>query len=85
MFQQVNQENTRNEQNYINHYKTWLNLFFPDQSRAISFNWFVMNQNQVLLTLLNGRNERNNSIETLRKEFKNENTNNYRSSKRNID
>ena len=32
-------------------------------------NWFVFNQNKVLLTLLNGRNERNNKIETVRKDI----------------
>jgi hypothetical protein len=32
-------------------------------------NWFVLNQNKVLLTLLNGRNERKNELETVRKDI----------------
>jgi hypothetical protein len=43
-----NVENDRNETNYIAHYKTWLNLFFPDQVGTKNLNWFVFNQNKVL-------------------------------------
>ena len=44
-------------------------IFFPDQVGTKNLNWFVFNQNKVLLTLLNGRNERNNKSETLRKDI----------------
>ena len=54
---------------YIAHFKTWLNLFFPDQVGTKNLNWFVFNQNKVLLTLLNGRNERKNALETVRKDI----------------
>jgi hypothetical protein len=64
-----NVDNTRNEANYISHFNTWLNLFFPEQVGQKNLNWFVFNQNKVLLTLLNGRNERNNKLETVRKDI----------------
>jgi hypothetical protein len=51
----------RNELNYISHFKTWLNNFFIDQQEIDNINWFVLNQNKVLLTLLTQRNQRKNS------------------------
>jgi hypothetical protein len=64
-----NVDNDRNEANYKSHFKTWLNLFFPDQVGTKNLNWFIFNQNKVLFTLLNGRNERNNKLETVRKDI----------------
>jgi len=59
----------RNELNYISHYKTWVNQFFKDQEDIDNLNYFVLNQNEVLLTLMTRRNERANSLETLRKDI----------------
>jgi hypothetical protein len=64
-----NVDNDRNEANYKSHFKTWLNLFFPDQVGTKNLDWFIFNQNKVLFTLLNGRNERNNKLETVRKDI----------------
>ena len=59
----------RTEKNNISHFKTWLNNFFIDQHEIDNLNWFALNQNQVLLTLLTQRNSRNNSLETFRKDL----------------
>lgn len=59
----------RTEKNNISHFKTWVNQFFKDQDDLKNLNWFILNQNQVLLTLLTQRNARRNSLETLRKDI----------------
>ena len=59
----------RTEKNNISHFKTWLNNFFIDQREIDNLNWFALNQNQVLLTLLTQRNSRLNSLETIRKDI----------------
>lgn len=59
----------RTEKNNVTHFKTWLNNFFIDQQEIDNLNWFALNQNQVLLTLLTQRNRRNNSLETVRKDL----------------
>jgi hypothetical protein len=59
----------RTELNNISHFKTWLNNFFIDQQDIDNLNYFVLNQNEVLLTLMTRRNERANSLETLRKDI----------------
>jgi hypothetical protein len=59
----------RNELNYISHFKTWLNNFFIDQQEIDNLNYFVLNQNEVLLTLMTQRNQRKNSLETFRKDI----------------
>jgi len=59
----------RNELNYINTFKSWINNIFTDRQKEINFNWFVLNQNEVLLKLFEYRNNNNNSIETLRKDI----------------
>ena len=35
----------RNELNYINTFKSWINNIFIDHKKDINFNWFVLNQN----------------------------------------
>ncbi len=42
----------RTELNNVSHFKTWVNQFFKDQEDIDNLNWFVLNQNEVLLTLL---------------------------------
>ena len=59
----------RNELNYINTFKSWINNIFIDHKKDINFNWFVLNQNEVFLKLFEYRNNNNNSIETLRKDI----------------
>ena len=59
----------RNELNYINTFKSWINNIFNDHKKDINFNWFVLNQNEVFLKLFEYRNNNNNSIETLRKDI----------------
>jgi len=59
----------RNELNYINTFKSWINNIFIDHKRDLNFNWFVLNQNEVFLKLFEYRNNNNNSIETLRKDI----------------
>ena len=43
----------RNELNYINTFKSWVNNIFTDHKKDLNFNWFVLNQNEVLFKLLN--------------------------------
>ena len=59
----------RNELNYINTFKAWINKNFTDHKKDLNFNWFVLNQNEVLFKLFEYRNNNNNSIETLRKDI----------------
>ena len=59
----------RNELNYINTFKSWINNIFTEHNKDINFNWFVLNQNEVLFKLFEYRNNNNNSIETLRKDI----------------
>jgi hypothetical protein len=59
----------RNELNYINTFKSWINNIFIDHKKDLNFNWFVLNQNEVLFKLFEYRNNNNNSIETLRKDI----------------
>ena len=59
----------RNELNYINTFKAWINKIFTDHKKDLNFNWFVLNQNEVLFKLFEYRNNNNNSIETLRKDI----------------
>ena len=59
----------RNELNYINTFKSWVNNIFIDHKKDINFNWFVLNQNEVFFKLFEYRNNNNNSIETLRKDI----------------
>jgi hypothetical protein len=44
-------------------------LIFSDQVGTKNLNWFVLHQNQVLLTLLNGKNECKIALETLKKDI----------------
>lgn len=64
-----NGKTTRNELNYINTFKSWINNIFIEHKKDINFNWFVLNQNEVFLKLFEYRNNKNNSIETLRKDI----------------
>ena len=59
----------RNELNYINTFKSWINNIFSNHNKDLNFNWFVLNQNEVLFDLFEYRNKNNNSIETLRKDI----------------
>ena len=59
----------RSELNYINTFKSWINNIFTEHNKDINFNWFVLNQNEVLFKLFEYRNNNNNSIETLRKDI----------------
>ena len=59
----------RTEKNNVAHFKTWVNNFFIDQQEIDNLNWFALNQNQVLLTLLTQRNSRKNALETIRKDI----------------
>ena len=59
----------RNELNYINTFKSWINNIFTNHNKDLNFNWFVLNQNEVLFDLFEYRNKNNNSIETLRKDI----------------
>jgi len=59
----------RNELNYINTFKSWINNIFIDHKKDINFNWFILNQNEILFKLFEYRNNNNNSIETLRKDI----------------
>ena len=59
----------RNELNYINTFKSWINNIFTEHKKDLNFNWFVLNQNEVFFKLFEYRNNNNNSIETLRKDI----------------
>jgi hypothetical protein len=59
----------RNELNYINTFKSWINNIFTDHKKDLNFNWFVLNQNEVLLKLFEYRNNNNSTIETFRKDI----------------
>jgi len=59
----------RNELNYINTFKSWINNIFIDRKTDLNFNWFILNQNETLFKLFEYRNNNNNSIETLRKDI----------------
>ena len=59
----------RNEKNYISHFKTWIKIFFTGQEFDENLNWFCINQNYVLLPLMQQRNGRKSSTETLRKDI----------------
>ena len=60
---------TRNELNYINTFKSWINNIFIDHKKDLNFNYFVLNQNEALFKLIEYRNLKNNSLESLRKDF----------------
>jgi hypothetical protein len=63
-------ENTdRTELNYINVYKAWINNIFQEHSTDINLDWFIYNQNEVLLKLLEYRNINNLKLETIRKDI----------------
>lgn len=59
----------RTELNYINTFKSWISKFFQEHHNDTNFNWFVVNQNEVLLKLLEYRSKNNQSIESLRKDI----------------
>jgi len=59
----------RTELNYINTFKSWINNIFTDHKKDLNFNYFIMNQNEVLFKLFEYRNINNNSLESLRKDF----------------
>ena len=59
----------RTETNNVSHFKTWINNFFPEQVKLNNLNWFCTNQNEILLKLMMARNEKNNALETLRKDI----------------
>jgi hypothetical protein len=59
----------RNELNHINTFKSWINNVFTYHQKELNFNWFVLNQNEVLYKLFEHRNNNNDSIETLRKDI----------------
>ena len=54
---------TRNELNYINTFKSWINNIFTDHNKDLNFNYFVLNQNEVLFKLIEY------SLESLRKDL----------------
>jgi len=60
---------TRNELNYINTFKSWINNIFTDHKKDLNFNYFVLNQNEILYKLIEYRNIKNNSLESLRKDL----------------
>ena len=41
----------RNELNYINTFKSWINNIFTEHNKDLNFNWFVLSQNEVFLKL----------------------------------
>ena len=43
---------TRNELNYINTFKSWINNIFTDHKKDLNFNYFVLNQNEILFKLI---------------------------------
>ena len=59
----------RNELNYINTFKSWINNIFTDHNKDLNFNYFVLNQNEILYKLIEYRNLKNNSLESLRKDL----------------
>ena len=59
----------RTELNNVSHFKTWINNIFPEQVKFNNLNWFCTNQNEILLKLMMARNEKNNALETLRKDI----------------
>ena len=59
----------RTELNYINVFKAWINLIFPEHASDKSLDWFILNQNEVLYRLLKYRNDNNLKIETIRKDI----------------
>jgi hypothetical protein len=59
----------RNELNFINVYKSWINNIFVNRSSEKTLNWVVLNQNEVLYGLLKYRSDNNQSLETLRKDL----------------
>jgi hypothetical protein len=59
----------RNELNFINVYKAWINNIFVNKINEKSLNWVVLNQNEVLYGLLKYRSDNNQSLETLRKDL----------------
>ncbi len=59
----------RTETNNASHFKTWINIFFPEQLKLNNLNWSCTNQNEILLKLMTARNEKNNALETLRKDI----------------
>ena len=59
----------RNELNSINTFKSWINNVFTDRQKELYFNWFVLNQNEVLYKLFEYRNNNNSSIESIRKDI----------------
>ena len=59
----------RTETTYINVYKSWINNIFINQKNSNTMEWFIINQSEVLLKLLEYRNKNNQSLETLRKDI----------------
>ena len=47
----------RIELNYINTFKSWINNIFTNHNKDLNFNWFVLNQNEVLFDLFEYRNK----------------------------
>ena len=60
---------TRNELNYINIFKSWVNNIFIEHNQDQNLNYFILKQNEVLLKLFEYRNKLNHSLETLRKDL----------------
>ena len=45
---------TRNELNYINTFKSWINNIFTDHKTDLNFNYFVLNQNEITILKIQG-------------------------------
>ena len=59
----------RTETTYINVYKSWINNIFIGEKDNKNLDWVTLNQSEVLLKLLEYRNQNNQSLETLRKDI----------------
>ena len=66
-YQGVNAQRT--ETTYINVYKSWINNIFIGEKDNKNLDWVTLNQSEVLLKLLEYRNQNNQSLETLRKDI----------------
>ena len=57
----------KTEKDYNDSFNNWINNIFTDRKKDLNFNWFVLNQNEVLYKLLQFHHNNNNKMETVRK------------------
>ena len=57
----------KTEKDYNDNFNNWINNIFQEHKKDLNFNWFVLNQNEVLYKLLEYFNNNNKKLETVRK------------------